>query len=126
MLRGHPVAGRLPAATLLIARARGRMAISKTSGKARPKRSTGTEEAGATGKMHEAACAWAGEWEAIIGVIGGVGQPGVEFGSHNVGDYDSSKARALSATLKNLPGLVFDDLFEEVLDLTPVEVRAGG
>ncbi|HET9561868.1 MAG TPA: class II D-tagatose-bisphosphate aldolase, non-catalytic subunit, partial [Propionibacteriaceae bacterium] len=35
-------------------------------------------------------------------------QPGVEFGSHNVVDYNSSKARALSSTLKDMPGLVFE------------------
>ena len=41
-------------------------------------------------------------------MIAAVVQPGVEFGSHNVVDYNSSKAEALSATLKDMPGLVFE------------------
>ena len=32
----------------------------------------------------------------------------MEFGSHNVVDYNSSKARALSSALKDMPGLVFE------------------
>ncbi len=69
---------------------------------------TDPANARATVRIHETAFAEAGQSEAFTRVIAAVVQPGVEFGSHNVVDYDSGKARALSATLKDLPGLVFE------------------
>jgi D-tagatose-bisphosphate aldolase class II non-catalytic subunit len=69
---------------------------------------TTPEDARRTVQIHETAFAKAGESDAFTRVIAAVVQPGVEFGSHNVIDYNSSKARALSSTLKDLPGLVFE------------------
>jgi D-tagatose-1,6-bisphosphate aldolase subunit GatZ/KbaZ len=69
---------------------------------------TTAEDARRTVQIHETAFARAGQSDAFTRVIAAVVQPGVEFGSHNVVDYDSSKAQALSATLKDLPGLVFE------------------
>ncbi len=69
---------------------------------------TSPEDARRTVQIHEAAFAQAGRSDAFTRVIAAVVQPGVEFGSHNVVDYNSSKARALSATLRDLPGLVFE------------------
>jgi D-tagatose-1,6-bisphosphate aldolase subunit GatZ/KbaZ len=69
---------------------------------------TTPEDARRTVHIHEAAFAQAGQLDAFGRVIAAVVQPGVEFGSHNVVDYDSTKAAALSATLKDLPGLVFE------------------
>ncbi|WP_265519367.1 D-tagatose-bisphosphate aldolase, class II, non-catalytic subunit [Nitratireductor luteus] len=45
---------------------------------------------------------------AFARVVGLVVQPGVEFGNHNVIDYDPASARELSAVLGDLPGLVFE------------------
>ncbi|WP_163271038.1 D-tagatose-bisphosphate aldolase, class II, non-catalytic subunit [Chelativorans alearense] len=50
----------------------------------------------------------AGLDDAFTRVIGLVVQPGVEFGNHNVIDYDPAAARELSAVLGDLPGLVFE------------------
>ncbi len=69
---------------------------------------TGPEDALRTVRIHEAAFAQAGQADAFTRVIAVVVQPGVEFGSHNVVDYDSTRARSLSAGLKDLPGLVFE------------------
>jgi D-tagatose-bisphosphate aldolase class II non-catalytic subunit len=69
---------------------------------------TTPEDALRTVHIHETAFAQAGQSDAFTRVIAVVVQPGVEFGSHNVVDYDSNKARALSATLKDMPGLVFE------------------
>jgi D-tagatose-bisphosphate aldolase class II non-catalytic subunit len=69
---------------------------------------TTPEDALRTVQVHEAAFAQAGQSDALTRVIAAVVQPGVEFGSHNVVDYNSSKAEALSATLKDMPGLVFE------------------
>jgi D-tagatose-1,6-bisphosphate aldolase subunit GatZ/KbaZ len=69
---------------------------------------TTPEDARRTVRIHETAFARAGQSDAFTRVIAAVVQPGVEFGSHNVVDYNSSKARALSATLKDMPGLVFE------------------
>ena len=41
-------------------------------------------------------------------VIGIVVQPGVEFGNANVAIYRPQRAQALSASLKDMPGLVFE------------------
>lgn len=69
---------------------------------------TSPEDARTTVQIHETAFAEVGQADAFTRVIAAVVQPGVEFGSHNVVDYDSTKARELSATLKDLPGLVFE------------------
>ena len=71
---------------------------------------TTPEDALRTVQVHETAFAHAGQSDAFTRVIAAVVQPGVEFGSHNVVDYNSSKAEALSATLKDMPGLVFEAL----------------
>ncbi len=69
---------------------------------------TGADDARATVEIHEAAFAQAGQSDAFTRVIAAVVQPGVEFGSHNVVEYDSGKARALSAALADVPGLVYE------------------
>jgi D-tagatose 6-phosphate 4-epimerase len=69
---------------------------------------TTPDDARRTVQIHEAAFAQAGQSDAFTRVIAVVVQPGVEFGSHNVVDYNSAKAQSLSATLKDLPGLVFE------------------
>ena len=61
-----------------------------------------------TRDVHEAAFSEAGLSGAFERVIALVVQPGVEFGNHNVVDYDSAKAQALSAELSQMPGLVFE------------------
>ncbi len=58
--------------------------------------------------MHRAAFEAAGVGKAFGRVVGAVVQSGVEFGNHNVIAYDSRKAADLSATLADLPGLVFE------------------
>lgn len=50
----------------------------------------------------------AGLDDTFTRVVGLVVQPGVEFGNHNVIDYDPAAARELSAVLDDLPGLVFE------------------
>ena len=48
----------------------------------------------------------AGEaWENVIGVVV---QPGVEFGDSELFLYDKEKAKALTGSLKNYPGMVFE------------------
>ncbi|MDQ2758262.1 MAG: D-tagatose-bisphosphate aldolase, class II, non-catalytic subunit [Actinomycetota bacterium] len=69
---------------------------------------TTPDDARRTVAIHEAAFAEVGQSDAFSRVIAAVVQPGVEFGSANVVDYVSSKAGALSATLDDLPGLVFE------------------
>ena len=69
---------------------------------------TTPEDARRTVHIHQTAFAQAGQSDAFTRVIAAVVQPGVEFGSHNVVDYNSSKARALSATLNDMPGMVFE------------------
>ena len=69
---------------------------------------TTPEDARTTVQIHEAAFAQNGLTDAFSRVIAVVVQPGVEFGSHNVVDYNSSKAGPLSATLSEMPGLVFE------------------
>ena len=58
--------------------------------------------------IHRNAFAAAGLSDTYARVIGLVVQPGVEFGNHNVIDYDSRAAAALSAVLPDMPGLVFE------------------
>jgi D-tagatose-1,6-bisphosphate aldolase subunit GatZ/KbaZ len=58
--------------------------------------------------IHAEAFRAAGLESAFSRVIGLVVQPGVEFGNQNVIFYDRARARALTATLDNLPSLVFE------------------
>jgi D-tagatose-1,6-bisphosphate aldolase subunit GatZ/KbaZ len=58
--------------------------------------------------VHRRAFADAGADAALERVIGIVVQPGVEFGNANVVLYRPEKARALSAALSGLPGLVYE------------------
>ncbi|MCB8881320.1 D-tagatose-bisphosphate aldolase, class II, non-catalytic subunit [Acidisoma cellulosilytica] len=58
--------------------------------------------------VHQRAFAEAGLSDAYGRVIAAVVQPGVEFGNHNVVDYDSAAAQALSGVLAGLPGFVFE------------------
>jgi len=44
-------------------------------------------------------------WERVIALVV---QPGVDFGPNSIFDYDPSKARALSATISENPGIVFE------------------
>ncbi|MBO9127287.1 MULTISPECIES: D-tagatose-bisphosphate aldolase, class II, non-catalytic subunit [unclassified Rhizobium] len=69
---------------------------------------TKPEAARRTIAVHRTAFEAAGVSKAFDRVVGAVVQPGVEFGNHNVIAYDSGKAAALSATLADLPGLVFE------------------
>jgi D-tagatose-bisphosphate aldolase class II non-catalytic subunit len=61
-----------------------------------------------TRAVHQEAFAAAGVDAAFERVIGIVVQPGVEFGNANVVVYKPARARALSAALEQLPGLVFE------------------
>jgi len=47
----------------------------------------------------------ASAWERVIALVV---QPGVEFGSDAIFDYDRAKAQSLSAALSEYPGLVFE------------------
>jgi D-tagatose-1,6-bisphosphate aldolase subunit GatZ/KbaZ len=58
--------------------------------------------------VHGAAFAAAGVADVLRRVIGIVVQPGVEFGNANVAVYRPERARALSASLARMPGLVFE------------------
>jgi D-tagatose-1,6-bisphosphate aldolase subunit GatZ/KbaZ len=44
-------------------------------------------------------------WERVIALVV---QPGVDFGSNAIFDYDRAKAQSLSAVLSKLPGIVFE------------------
>jgi D-tagatose-1,6-bisphosphate aldolase subunit GatZ/KbaZ len=59
-------------------------------------------------EVHRLAFAEAGIGGALTRVIGIVVQPGVEFGNANVVLYRPEKARALSAALGDMPGLVYE------------------
>lgn len=69
---------------------------------------TKPEAALETIRVHAEAFKVAGVEDAFSRAVGAVVQPGVEFGNQNVIAYDPEKARALSATLSKLPGLVFE------------------
>ncbi|MBB4008307.1 D-tagatose-bisphosphate aldolase, class II, non-catalytic subunit [Allorhizobium taibaishanense] len=69
---------------------------------------TSPDAAKATIAIHRDIFAAAGLEAAFERVIAFVVQPGVEFGSQNVMQYDRSKARALSLVLNDHPGLVFE------------------
>lgn len=69
---------------------------------------TGKEAAKKTIEVHRSTFAKASLSDAFGRVIGIVVQPGVEFGNHNVIQYDRSKARDLSAFLSEEQQLVFE------------------
>jgi D-tagatose-1,6-bisphosphate aldolase subunit GatZ/KbaZ len=58
--------------------------------------------------IHRKAFDDAGVSEAFSRVVGVVVQPGVEFGNENVISYAPEKAKALSATLSEMSGMVFE------------------
>lgn len=69
---------------------------------------TSPDAALTTFDVHRRAFADAGQQDAFARVIGLVVQPGVEFGNHNVIDYDPAAARDLSVALAQMPGTVFE------------------
>ena len=69
---------------------------------------TSPEAVRGTLAVHRRAFAEAGVEAAFERVIGIVVQPGVEFGNANVLLYRPEKARALSAALGGMPGLVYE------------------
>ena len=69
---------------------------------------TTPEAALRTAAVHRQAFQAAGAERAFDRAIGLVVQPGVEFGSADVAHYDRGKARALSATLSQMPQFVFE------------------
>ena len=71
-------------------------------------RPTGADAVLATYGVHERAFAGIGGGEAWKRVIAIVVQPGVEFGHEDVAIYRPERARALSASLGRMPGLVFE------------------
>lgn len=58
--------------------------------------------------VHREAFEKAGVSAVFSRVIGAVVQPGVEFGNGNIIAYEPGKARALSASLSHMPGMVFE------------------
>ncbi len=58
--------------------------------------------------VQRAAFERAGQAAAFDRVVALVVQPGVEFGSANVVDYDPARAAALTAALDDVPGMVFE------------------
>ncbi|MFN3613678.1 MAG: class II D-tagatose-bisphosphate aldolase non-catalytic subunit [Rubrimonas sp.] len=69
---------------------------------------TKAEAAAATHAAHRAAFAAAGIETAFERVIALVVQPGVEFGHADVAPFDLERARALTAALEGLSGVVFE------------------
>lgn len=69
---------------------------------------TAPEAARNTVEIHRAAFAARMLGSAFERVVGLVVQPGVEFGNANVVAYAPERARALSESLKQLPGMVFE------------------
>ncbi|WP_337267258.1 D-tagatose-bisphosphate aldolase, class II, non-catalytic subunit [Oryzifoliimicrobium ureilyticus] len=69
---------------------------------------TSPEAAVETVEIHRKAFRDAGVENAFSRVIAAVVQPGVEFGNHNVIAYAPETAKALSASLARLPGMVFE------------------
>ncbi|WP_279483617.1 D-tagatose-bisphosphate aldolase, class II, non-catalytic subunit [Aureimonas sp. SK2] len=69
---------------------------------------TTPESARRTIAVHREAFAAAGLSDAFGRAVGAVVQPGVEFGNAEVVAYQPAEARALSATLRELPGFVFE------------------
>lgn len=69
---------------------------------------TDPEAMAATVEAHRRAFAAHGLDEAWRRVIGLVVQPGVEFDHHDVVDFQPGKARALSAAIERIPGLLYE------------------
>jgi D-tagatose 6-phosphate 4-epimerase len=69
---------------------------------------TKPESVAETYEIHRKAFAAAGQSDAFSRVIALVVQPGVEFGHADVVHFAPEKARALTATLNHLPGVVFE------------------
>ncbi|MBW9116961.1 D-tagatose-bisphosphate aldolase, class II, non-catalytic subunit [Rhizobium cauense] len=69
---------------------------------------TKPEAARETIAIHRKAFEAAGASDAFHRVVGAVVQPGVEFGNGNVIAFAPERAAKLSATLSDLPGLVFE------------------
>ncbi|KFE33858.1 D-tagatose-bisphosphate aldolase, class II, non-catalytic subunit [Thioclava atlantica] len=69
---------------------------------------TQAQAASKTYEVTRSAFLSAGQSDAFERVIGIVVQPGVEFGNHNVVDYDHARTDELRASLKEMPGLVFE------------------
>ncbi|PPC78730.1 D-tagatose-bisphosphate aldolase, class II, non-catalytic subunit [Pokkaliibacter plantistimulans] len=69
---------------------------------------TTPEAAIRTHEIHKSAFLAEGLADAFSRVIGLVVQPGVEFGNHNVIDYQPADAVQLSQTLARMPGMVFE------------------
>lgn len=69
---------------------------------------TAPDAALATIRAHERAFAEAGLQGAWERVVASVVQPGVEFDHHGVVDYRPEQARALSAAIETVPGMVFE------------------
>lgn len=69
---------------------------------------TKPESARETIAVHAKAFEAAGVSDAFSRVVGAVVQPGVEYGNENVIPYVPAKAKALSATLSEMPGMVFE------------------
>lgn len=83
---------------------------------------TSPEAAKATVEIHRRAFAKLGLEAAFERVVGLVVQPGVEFGNQNVVSYGPQAAKALSASLDHLPGLVFEAHSTDYQ--TPEDLRA--
>jgi D-tagatose-1,6-bisphosphate aldolase subunit GatZ/KbaZ len=69
---------------------------------------TEPEAVRATFETHRAAFGALGQAEAFSRVIALVVQPGVEFGHAKVARFEPARAAALSASLNDLPGIVFE------------------
>lgn len=69
---------------------------------------TTPDAARTTFAVHQDAFAALDLQDAFARVIGLVVQPGVEFGNHNVIDYDPAKSVDLSRALNDMPDLVFE------------------
>jgi D-tagatose-1,6-bisphosphate aldolase subunit GatZ/KbaZ len=69
---------------------------------------TRPESVARTHDVHAEAFKALGLGDAFSRIIGMVVQPGVEFGHSDVIHFDAEKARALSASLSSLPGIVFE------------------
>ena len=69
---------------------------------------TSASAAAQTYHVHREAFQERGLSDAFERVIGLVVQPGVEFGHSDIVPFDAAKAKALSASLKAMPGIIFE------------------
>lgn len=69
---------------------------------------TSAEAVADTWSQHQQAFAAKGVSAALERVVGIVVQPGVDFGNDMVFSFDAAKTVALSASVSNLPGIVFE------------------